>query len=102
MFPASVWEFHPTAQKAPAASTKNEVITIEANTHEHNLEAFHMAVMAQSKTVQKFRRKRARSRGKSQSVSEERQIVPQAEILDPENIPLPPPAKSAKKTEEKL
>ena len=96
LFPASVWEFHPTAQKAPAASTKNEVITIEASNpahHEDNLEAFHMAVMAQSKTVQKFRRKRARSRGKSQSVSEERETLSKVE----DNLHRPPPIKSARK-----
>lgn len=43
LFPSSVWEFQPP---------KNEV--------ENNLEAFHLAVMEQSNTVQKFRRKRAR------------------------------------------
>ena len=96
LFPASVWEFQP--QKT--TSTRNESDDATKASIDDNLEAFHMAVMAQSKTVQKFRRKRARSRGKSQSVSEERQIVPQAEILDPENIPLPPPTKSARKTEE--
>ena len=104
LFPASVWEFHPTAQKATTASTKNEVITIEANNpahHEDNLEAFHMAVMAQSKTVQKFRRKRARSRGKSQSVSEERETLSKVEEKD-DNLHRPPPIKSARKNLENL
>ena len=102
LFPASVWEFQP-AQKAPAASTKNEVITIEANPEsEVNLEAFHMAVMAQSKTVQKFRRKRARSRGKSQSVSEERETLSKVEETDPDTLHRPPPIKSARKNLENL
>jgi hypothetical protein len=101
LFPASVWEFQP-AQKAQTASTKNEVITIEANSaHEVNLEAFHMAVMAQSKTVQKFRRKRARSRGKSQSVSEEHETLSKVEVTD-DTLPRPPPIKSARKNLENL
>jgi hypothetical protein len=100
LFPASVWEFHPTvAQKTTTASTKNEVITIEATNpaHEDNLEAFHLAVMAQSKTVQKFRRKRARSRGKSQSVSEERETLSKPVAETDDNLDRPPPIKSARK-----
>jgi len=79
LFPSSVWEFQ---QKPPSTSVKNET-AYEATASANHLEAFHMAVMAQSKTVQRFRRKRARSRGKSLSVSD-----------STENKP--PPEKSAK------
>ena len=66
LFPASVWEFQPDQVKDEAVDESN---ANDGNENVANFEAFHMAVLAETKTGQKFRRKRARSRGKSVSVA---------------------------------
>lgn len=67
LFPASVWEFQPDQVKDEAVDESKA--TNDGKENEANFEAFHMAVLAETKTGQKFRRKRARSRGKSVSVA---------------------------------
>ena len=74
LFPASVWEFQKKSCQEEEEETKvgrsNEEKKVESATS--TLEAYHSAVMAESKAVtQKFRRKRARSRGKSQTSTSE-------------------------------
>ena len=103
LFPASVWEFQ---KKEIIETTKvgneqkgesddiEEISGEEKKAEVATLEAYHSAVMAESKTVQKFRRKRARSRGKSQTASEqataasmssEPVIIPEEEPEEDEN-----------------